>query len=150
MEHIRVMISENILSSTIQRLIKRSAWFEVTPLPDGQWEIITKPENSKAFVEQSSTPPDPQHGREPDEVKPKTGIIYDNCDGCKNEVCPHRMNKPKPLAQYLGEYLATGIDRTHEAGMPMDFTEEGLKPIFEQALDAYESTEQVKIRIERI
>ena len=52
----------------------------------------------------------------------------------------------KPLAQYLAEYLATGIDRTHEAGMPMDYTEEGLKPIFEQALDAYESTENVVIQ----
>lgn len=60
-----------------------------------------------------------------------------------------KIPTPKPLAQYLAEYLATGIDRTHEAGMPVDYTEEGLKPVLEQALDAYESTEQVKIKIER-
>lgn len=78
------------------------------------------------------TPPDPQRGHE--------------------QSWPGR--KPweniKPLAQYLGEYLATGIDRTHEAGMPVDFTEEGLKSILEQALDAYESTEGVKVRIEKV
>ena len=56
----------------------------------------------------------------------------------------------KPLAQYLAEYLATGIDRTHKAGYPVDYTKKGLKPVLEQALDAYESTEQVKIRIERV
>ncbi len=64
-----------------------------------------------------------------------------NCDTCV------RLRTPKPLAQYLGEYLATGIDRTHEAGMPMDYTKEGLKPVLEQALEAYESTENVIIQI---
>lgn len=67
---------------------------------------------------------------------------------CNCETCV-KSRTPKPLAQYLAEYLATGINRTHEAGMPMDYTEEGLKPIFEQALDAYESTENVIIKIER-
>jgi len=74
-------------------------------------------------AQDKATPPNPQHGHEPDKVK--------------------------PLAQYLSEYLATGIDRMHEAGMPMDFTEDGLKPILEQALDAYQSTENVTIKIER-
>ena len=66
---------------------------------------------------------EPQHGRKPDKVK--------------------------PLAQYLSEYLAGGIDRTHEAGFPVDFTKEGLRLVLEPALEAYESTENVKIRIER-
>jgi len=76
-------------------------------------------------------------------VIPIRGIPAEDRHGCKPD-------KVKPLAQYLGEYLATGINRTHGAGMPVDFTEDGLKPIFEQALDAYESTENVKIRIERV
>jgi len=53
--------------------------------------------------------------------------------------------KMKSLARYLSEYLATGIDRAHETGMPVDYTEEGL-----QALDAYQSTENVTIKIERV
>ena len=59
------------------------------------------------------TPTNPQHGREPDKVK--------------------------PLAQYLGEYLR------HEIS-----TYRSLDPILEQALDAYQSTENVTIKIERI
>lgn len=53
----------------------------------------------------------------------------------------------KPLAQYLAEYLARGIDRTHEAGMPVDFSKEGLKLVLDPAFDAYESTENVLITI---
>ena len=80
-------------------------------------EILDEPLNNQL-------PTNPQHGREPDKVK--------------------------PLVQFLAEYLATGINRLHEAGMPMDFTEEGLKPILKQALDAYEINEEVRIRIERV
>lgn len=65
-----------------------------------------------------------------------------SCWDVKSSALP--ICTPKPLAQYLAEY----IDRVHEVGMPMDYTEEGLKPIFEQALDAYESTENVKIKVE--
>ena len=98
-----------------------------------------------------------QYGRESEWICPRCG--YRNA--ANNEVCmgaemgdgrcgkSKPKSKPKPLAQYLAEYLATGIDRTHEAGMPMDFTEEGLKPILEQALDAYQGTENVTIKIER-
>lgn len=70
------------------------------------------------------------------------------CEMCKEKL--EKQLEPKPLAQYLAEYLATGIDRLHEKGMPMDFNEEGLKPIFEQALEAYQSTENVTIKIERM
>ena len=55
----------------------------------------------------------------------------------------------KPLAQYLAEYLATGIDKMHEVGLPMDFTEEGLKPIFECALNAYKSGESITIKFHK-
>ena len=54
----------------------------------------------------------------------------------------------KSLATYLAEYMATGIDRLHENGLPMDFTEEGLKPIFEQGIEVYESINNVRIIIE--
>ena len=50
--------------------------------------------------------------------------------------------KVKPLAQYLVDYLQ------HEH--PVGFNRLFWKRIIEQALDAYESTEQVKIRIEQV
>ncbi len=52
---------------------------------------------------------------------------------------------PKPLAEFLAVCLAAGIDRIHKAGHPTDYTKEGLKPIFEKILDAYEDTENVRI-----
>lgn len=30
-------------------LIRRSAWFEMTPMPDDKWHFIVKPENASAF-----------------------------------------------------------------------------------------------------
>jgi len=59
-----------------------------------------------------ATPADPQHGREPEKVK--------------------------PLAQYLVEYLH------YEIVYDVD------RELLQESLDAYESTEQVKIRIEPI
>lgn len=75
-------------------------------------------------------------------IEPKSKHVC-NCDSCI------KLRTPKPLAQYLGEYLVTGIDRAHKAGYPVDYTKEGLKPVLEQALNAYESTEHVKIKIEK-
>lgn len=56
--------------------------------------------------------------------------------------------EPKPLAQYLDEYIqhettAEEIDAlwSREAGV--------WRELLEQALDAYESTEHVKIKIEK-
>ena len=61
--------------------------------------------------------------------------------------------KVKPLAQYLAEYLdhekydfAAVDERYGDVAVEFDTTD--LKNNLEQALDAYESTEQVKIRIE--
>ena len=48
--------------------------------------------------------------------------------------------EPKPLAQYLALYL--------EAEIPTELS--AWCELLEQALDAYESTENVKIKIERI
>ena len=59
------------------------------------------------------------------------------------------MSIDEHLAQYLAEYLATGINKMHEAGLPMDFTEEGLKPIFECALNAYKSDESIAIKFHK-
>ena len=52
-------------------------------------------------------------------------------------------DKVKPLAQYLDEYVEHEI----EIGGMAYHTWEGL---FEQALDAYKSTQGVQIRIERV
>lgn len=51
-------------------------------------------------------------------------------------------DKVKPLAEYLAEYVE-----------PLDHSNSyiiGWRELLEQALDAYESTENVKIRIERV
>lgn len=68
-----------------------------------------------------ATPPEPQHGREP---------------------------KPKPLAQYLSEYIDHELcSNTDHAPCSAHGT---WHELLEQALEAYESTEQVKIRIEQV
>jgi hypothetical protein len=71
-----------------------------------------------------STPPEPQHGREPDKVK--------------------------PLAQYLMEYIEHQAEIFNiESGMRL-YAWDSWRELLEQALDAYQSTEQVKIRIKRV
>lgn len=71
-----------------------------------------------------STPPDPQHGREPDKVK--------------------------PLAQYLDEYIEHEIDAGNLGVLTSDmYAWDSWRELLEQALDAYESTENVTIKIER-
>ena len=49
------------------------------------------------------------------------------------------------LEKYLADYLATGIERLHEQGLPMDFTVEGLQEIIKYGLDTFESTEDARI-----
>ena len=69
------------------------------------------------------TPPaKPQHGREPDKVK--------------------------PLAQYLAEYLDHDMVQRKTIYVWSDIKK--MKAIVEQALDAYQSTENVTIKIERV
>lgn len=87
----------------------------------------------------------------PDKVKPtcKDCRLFNpnsksNCDetgyGTKaeNNPCDRFKPKPKPLAQYLFEHDCEYADVRSS------------REYFQQALDAYESTENVKIRIERI
>ena len=45
----------------------------------------------------------------------------------------------KDLAEHLGKFLADGIDRTHDAGLPMDFTAKGLASVIKIGLGDYES-----------
>lgn len=56
--------------------------------------------------------------------------------------------EPKSLAQYLAEYLDYEMVKRKTIYVWSDIKK--MKIILEQALDAYESTEQVKIRIERV
>lgn len=53
--------------------------------------------------------------------------------------CINKVKELKPLAQYLDEYLGKYLNGET---LPQD--------LLEQALDAYESTEQVEIKIEKI
>ncbi len=50
--------------------------------------------------------------------------------------------EPKPLAEYLADYLETDVDNGCYHGG-------SWRELLEQALDAYESTENVTIKIER-
>lgn len=62
-----------------------------------------------------------------------------NDSECKCRTC-RKLRQPKPLAQYLAEYIE------HEIGL------HSYNPsceLLEQALEAYESTENVKIKIEK-
>lgn len=59
----------------------------------------------------------------------------------------------KPLAQYLGEYIDHEIElgnllRTDLFVCADDY--DSVQEMFEQALDAYESTQSVQIKIERV
>lgn len=51
------------------------------------------------------------------------------------------------LSEYLADYLAKGIDKLHKAGVPMDFNKEGLEPIIQQSIKAFESTEDVEVQL---
>ena len=84
----------------------------------------------------TAIPPDPQHGREPCKTCDGSGKdpnqgSFEPCPDCKPE-------KVKPLAQYLVEYLH------HEIVYDVD------RELLEQALDAYQSTENVTIKIKPV
>lgn len=74
-------------------------------------------------AQDEGTPANPQHGREPDKVK--------------------------PLAQYLDEYIEHEVEIGNIDPIYM-YAHDSWRELLEQALDAHESTEQVKIRIEQI
>lgn len=66
---------------------------------------------------------------------------------CCHQTCKVKP-EPKPLAQYLAEYLDAELTRV-SSGYREYYSEATLQGWFEQALDAYESTENVKIKIEK-
>jgi len=119
-------------------------------------QIYTK----EVCPENEATPAESRYGREPEKVEWTCSRCgYRNA--ANNEVCmgaemgDGRCGKPKPepksLAQYLDEYIDTEIEN---GNISPDVAElyawNSWRELLEQALDAYESTEQVKIRIERV
>jgi hypothetical protein len=108
-------------------------------------------------AQDKATPPEPQHGREPEKSKGCSKA----CDDCsKHPFCIFRTSKS--LAQYLAEYIEHEQTNNEENcgfihGIDVDFQGQSisvciweLKAMLQQALNAYESTEGVKIRIERV
>jgi len=97
-------------------------------------------------AQDQNIPAEDRYGREPDN---KGKDVFVSGLGCVHVV----PDKVKPLAQYLGEYIEHEIETENILSLD-DF--EGLslynswRELLEQAFDAYESTEQVKIRIEKV
>lgn len=58
-------------------------------------------------------------------------------------------DKVKPLAQYLAEYVDTELDRHEKETGKDEWSFNDLLYWLHQALDAYENTEGVVIKIER-
>lgn len=71
------------------------------------------------------------------DIGPQNNLLVfgPNSVGITDELV-RRWNCYEDLPEYLAEYLASSIDRLHKKGLPMDFTKEGLKPIFEQGIAA--------------
>jgi len=96
----------------------------------------------------SGTPPDPQHGRDVKSDNRKYNPLL-------SSTLPNQYGrdaeKVKPLAQYLAEYLFHGAyTYTNRYGEKViGLTPTGMIEILEQALDAYQLTENVTIKIER-
>lgn len=94
-----------------------------------EWEVEAEQPFIKVIEEMiTNASPEPQHSREP--------------------------NKVKLLAQYLNDYIEHEINTCHidadvTAGHSL-YNWDSWRELLEQALDAYQSTEQVKIRIERV
>jgi hypothetical protein len=60
-------------------------------------------------------------------------------------------DKIKPLAQYLDEYIEHEAELGNvEPTVAYMYAYKSWRELLEQALDAYESTERVKIRIEKV
>ena len=124
-------------------------WFGMIKPDDGTqvdytlWslvEILNRPPRYNFKTEQP-TPAEDRYGRD---VKPETCGYpeYRVNVGCVG--CPYDCSmKIKSLAQYLAEYIGHKFIDTMVIGQVW-------RELLKQALDAYESTENVKIRIERV
>jgi len=93
----------------------------------------------------TSTPSEDQHGRDVRSDNRKYNPLLSSIPPNQHGRKP---NKVKPLAQYLAEYVEQEVE-VAPAGR-VTFLIESWRELLEQALDAYESTENVKIRIERV
>ncbi len=51
------------------------------------------------------------------------------------------------FAIFLADYLANGIDNLHKAGMPMDFSKEGLQGPIQTGIQAFVEANNVYIDI---
>ena len=73
------------------------------------------------------------------------------CGDCsKYPDCIHKP-EPKPLAQYFGEYIEHEVEIGNiDPSASILYAYNSWRELLEQAFDAYESTEGVKIRIEKI
>ena len=103
------------------------------------------------IVQDKATPPNPQHGREIDNCKnctPNINNVHDkNCPCIMKCECSREPDKVKPLAQYLSEYVKQEVNLPY--AKPKIWSILAWRKQFEQALDAYQSTENVTIKIER-
>lgn len=54
---VRMPISDHQIHAVAVLLVSRSAWFEVTPLPDGEWWVRVKPEHEDAVCRMSQVVP---------------------------------------------------------------------------------------------
>lgn len=70
-------------------------------------------------------------------------IAICNCESCV------KLRTPKPLAQYLDEYIEheANIGNIDISVAALEYTYNSWRELLEQALDAYESTENVVIQI---
>ena len=63
------------------------------------------------------------------------------------------MSNPKDdmrtVASYLAEYLSGGIERVHKAGLPIDFSREGLDPIISEGLKNGLNKMGLEIRVKK-
>lgn len=109
-------------------------------------------------IQDIGTPPEPQHGR--DYCNPCSHpelSMHMGCDKCPQRE-PEKQSWPdrkpweniKPLAQYLDEYVQHEVENLRIGDVLAYHCACCMRELFEQALDTYESTEQVKIRIERV
>lgn len=105
-------------------------WFDKMTNNESVWEEQPAADMATIMHEaitetKQGTPAESRYGREPDKVK--------------------------PLAQYLDEYIEHEVELDNlDTGVSELFAYDSWRELFEQAFDAYESTENVKIRIERV
>ena len=73
------------------------------------------------------------------------------CKECTIETCEARLRTPKPLAQFLDEYIQHEYDEDNIGeGVNILYAWDSWLELLEQAIEAYQSTEQVTIEITKL